>query len=305
MIKYFLILIIFFATACRAYSQKGQVAKSFVTYYQEYRDVFIGSTEENSAYGLQFTLQMQFLGARFKPFPDFPNEKLKDQQDALCGSLKVKQKKFTLSNGREHVTDYDEQGRVIKYTTQNFVQTFQYYADSIIENVSYGYIPLDQHVRCKYDSKKQLLLLVKLPNTGETGSGDILCERQYTENYLRSVERVKNKYFGKLDQTVHQIPFMDGSSEDPDQTVGSIYDLQGKIIESGSCKFNYYQNGLLKSFVAYDGPGGGSGNYTYDEKGRLISYANSYYYGKDATFTYLDNGLLNKIREKKIKYLFY
>ncbi|MDO9188092.1 MAG: hypothetical protein Q7W13_18950 [Bacteroidia bacterium] len=305
MIKYFLILTVFLATTCSAYSQKGQVAKNFATYYKEYRDVFIENIAEETAYGLQFTLQMQFLDARFLPFPDLPNEKIKDQQDALCGTLKVKQKKFTLSNGREYVTDYDEQGRVIKYTTQNFVQTFRYYADSIIENVSYGYSELKQHIKCKYDSKKRLQLLVKLPNTGESGSGDILCGRQYTADYFRSVERVKNTYSEKFDEAVYNISYMDGSAEDPDQTVGSIYDLQGKVIESGRCKFNYYENGLLKSFIASDGPGGGSGNYTYDEKGRLTAYANSYYYGKDASFSYLDNGLLNKVRGKKVKYVFY
>jgi hypothetical protein len=307
---------------------------NFTTYFNEYRDILLERHLYGNIYGANPSIQIQTMGARCYPFPDLPNDKIQEQQNALCGTLKVKQKKFTISKTGEYITDYDPQGRIAKYTGPFYVQSFTYYPDSIIEEINFTrqYAAADGRVVSKYDKNKNLLWVkMTRPDRGELNV--MLCEREYRNGLLvKSAEMGMDLSHNYTMPDIFYISYLPGSSkvssiqhqsttwadvtynytydeEEPGQfshigSIPAIYNLQGKLIELDDMKFNYYENGLLKSYVL-SGMSNTTATYTYDEKGRVTNVAHSYFYDQDATYSYHDNGLLDKLRGYKVKYQYY
>jgi hypothetical protein len=81
--------------------------------------------------------------------------------------------------------------------------------------------------------------------------------------------------------------------------------MKGQLIECDKCKFNYYENGLLKSYTGQTATSVVTGTYSYDEKGRLTLTSSNYTFDGDVTLSYLENGLLSKIKGAKVKYEYY
>jgi len=312
--KIFLVLI-FTATAVSSFAQSDQVIKNFIWYYEIYREFSVGSS---SFYGQQKPIEMQYMGGRFHPLPDFPNEVLRAKQDSLCGTLKVKSRMFHSSKGSRHSASFDEQGRI----TTNYIpsyRTFQYYPDSVKEKIGVN-------IECTYDSKGRLILMVKTDPINPL----ILCKRVYSGDLLMSsFEMVKDLSYNFTKSVTYTFTYNSENSklesihngenerkynyneEEPEQISSVndrplIYNMQGKMIECGGLKINYNENGTMKSYNYTYYSIKDALSYTYDEANRLIAIkSNNYMSGQNVTFSYRKDGLLDKINDVKVKYEFY
>ena len=90
--KHSLVILALILSSVSSYAQAGRVEHNFVNNSYSYRNILV-STDQN-VYGQQHGVQLMFIGARFYPLPDFPNDVVKDKQDALCGTLKVSSRNF-------------------------------------------------------------------------------------------------------------------------------------------------------------------------------------------------------------------
>lgn len=313
--KKIFLLLIFAVTAVSSFAQSDQVIKNFIRYYEIYREFSVGSS---NFYGQQKPIEMQYMGGRFYPLPDFPNELLRAKQDSLCGTLKVKNKTFYISKTSRYSTSFDEQGRITINSTPSY-RAFQYYPDSVKEKIGVN-------IECTYDSKGRLILMM----TTNPINPLILCKRVYSGDLLMSsFEMVKDLSYKYTKSVTYTFTYNSENSklesihdgenewkynyneEEPEQISSVndrplIYNMQGKMIERGGLKINYNENGTMKSYNYTFYSIKDALSYTYDEANRLIAIkSNNYMSGQNVTFSYRKDGLLDKINDVKVKYEFY
>jgi hypothetical protein len=239
--------------------------------------------------------------------------------------MRVKQKTYTIKKGSSeyriqqgtYTTSYDEQGRIAAYSSPGYVQSFTYYKDSIIAKGTDLY-STGTSTYAKFDANKNLLKF--------ESSEALLCERVFDKGkliYSRQVDNISGKalerytlrYFTGTEKL--QTIDVGGSGsiiytyddESPGQLANIngkpvIYNLKGKMIDYNGYKFNYDEEGLLKSFTEPEGSmlGPSQCNFGYDNRGRLISIQSRYLL---AQYSYHDNGLIEKMGDSKVKYTYY
>ena len=159
--------------------------------------------------------------------------------------------------------------------------------------------------------------------------GEVLCRREYNGNQLtRSIETDVDHNHRSTGKTAYTLSYDPGNAklesimydgggfmysydeDEPTQvaaagTIKPVYNMQGRLIECGKLKINYNPSGTMKSYTQDNGWAIECLQYTYDEKDRLISVVTGYSPDLNTTYSYRDNGLIDKIRGAKVKYEFY
>ena len=309
---------------------QNEIVNNFTKYIYPYHYYF-------QKYGSEYIHTLRVNGFCFSPSPALPEVLVHEIQDSLSAKLNVKQKTYTVkvklgkgSINNVFTTDYDRQGRVTSYTCPKYVQTFTYYRDSIIEKGIFK----DGHIiklYCKYDSQKNLLRII-------ADDDIVVCERVYEGNKLISSNQISVPTI--RDGSTIEIPYkyslsyLPGTNklqsissevtcvydeEQPDQIktlngIPVVYNLKNRLIDyswavndmyadviSHAFKYNYTENGALKSIIK-TGPIGFSSSYLYDNKGRLTAIFGSII---NAKYSYLENGLIDKMGDNKLSYSYY
>lgn len=254
----------FFFLICQDFPAMAQSAMldNFTDYVFPYRNNF-------AKYGEEDIIRLSSNKYHLTPSPTLPGLRIHQIQDSLCSVYKVKQSiysvKVKLKKGYtslDYVSNYDEKGRLISYTTPEFSQVYTYYEDSIIEQTTVrigkknaNIVEDFERLHGTYDKNKNLVKVV-------LDDSVLVLNRKYENGLLIQSSQVDHFGF----------------------TMGYKHDRKPQYLEMKTYDLSYYpETSILKSIIPYDSlvyskeypnqlESVNGLNLIYNMKGKLIEY---------------------------------